>query len=131
MRFTVFPSRAYETMGKSILESYACGRTVVASDLGSRRELVKDGLTGLLFQVGNVRKLADAISLLVRHPELAARMGKEGRRWVENCHRPEDHYAELLSLYKSLTHKSVSTTPNNTKPERRKVKVAFIGGRGV
>jgi len=38
-RFTVFPSHAYETMGKSILESYAWGRPVVASDLGSRREL--------------------------------------------------------------------------------------------
>ena len=127
-RFTVFPSRAYETMGKSILESYACGRTVVASDLGSRRELVKDGLTGLLFPVGDVQKLADTISLLARHPELSARMGKEGRRWVESRHRLEDYYAELSGLYKSLTHKAVSIT---AQPERRKLRVAFIGGRGV
>jgi glycosyltransferase involved in cell wall biosynthesis len=48
-RFTVLPSRAYETFGKSILESYAWGRAVVASDLGSRRELVQDGLTGFYF----------------------------------------------------------------------------------
>jgi glycogen synthase len=38
--FSVFPSHAYETLGKSILESYAWGRPVIASDLGSRRELV-------------------------------------------------------------------------------------------
>ena len=129
-RFTVFPSRAYETMGKSILESYACGRAVVASDLGSRRELVKDGLTGLLFPVGNVQKLADTISFLARHPELAARMGKEGRQWVESRHRPEDYYTELLGLYKKLTHKS-TLTPSPIQPEHRKLKVAFIGGRGV
>jgi glycosyltransferase involved in cell wall biosynthesis len=40
-QFTVLPSRAYETLGKSILESFARGRPVVASDLGSRRELVQ------------------------------------------------------------------------------------------
>ena len=39
--FTVLPSRAYETLGKTILESFAWGRPVVASDLGSRRELVE------------------------------------------------------------------------------------------
>src|SRR6185437_328225 len=37
-QFTVFPSRAYETFGKSILESYAQARAVVASDMGSRRD---------------------------------------------------------------------------------------------
>jgi glycosyltransferase involved in cell wall biosynthesis len=117
-RFTVFPSHAYETMGKSILESYACGRPVVASDLGSRRELVKDGITGMLHPVGNVQKLAEAISLLMRHPELAARMGAEGQRLVRRYHRPEDHYAQLLALYEKLCNS-------------RKLKVAFIGGRGV
>ena len=42
-RFTILPSRAYETLGKTILESYAQGRAVIASDLGSRREFVRDG----------------------------------------------------------------------------------------
>ncbi|HSS98454.1 MAG TPA: glycosyltransferase family 4 protein, partial [Terriglobales bacterium] len=130
-RFTIFPSRAYETMGKSILESYAHGRAVIASDLGSRRELVKDGLTGLLFPVGDVQKLADSISLLARHPGLAARLGKEGRRWVENCYRPEDHYAELMRLYKSLTQKAIPIHSPGSEQGRRKAKVAFIGGRGV
>ncbi len=48
-RFTVLPTQAYETLGKSILESYAQGRAVVASDLGSRRELVHEGETGVLY----------------------------------------------------------------------------------
>src|SRR5579864_4295593 len=39
-RFTVLPSHAYETLGKTILESNGEGRSVVASDLGSRREFV-------------------------------------------------------------------------------------------
>jgi len=130
-RFTVFPSHAYETMGKSILESYAWGRPVIASDLGSRRELVKDGLTGLLYPVGNVPKLAEAISLLARHPELAIRMGREGRRMVQDRHRPEDHYAELLGLYKKLSRTTALVFPIQMQAKRAQLKIAFIGGRGV
>ena len=74
-RFTVLPSRAYETLGKTILESYAWGRPVVASDLGSRRELVDQGETGLLYPAGNVEQLGKAISFLVQRPELTAQMG--------------------------------------------------------
>ena len=130
-RFTVFPSHAYETMGKSILESYAWGRAVVASDLGSRRELVKDGLTGLLYPVGNTRKLAEAITLLARHPQLAAKMGEEGRRLVRYRHRPEDHYSELLGLYCKLAQRPLPGLHDLKEASPRRLKVAFIGGRGV
>jgi glycosyltransferase involved in cell wall biosynthesis len=130
-RLTVFPSHAYETMGKSILESYAQGRPVVASDLGSRRELVKDGLTGLLYPVGNVEKLTEAISLLLRHPELAAKMGEEGRRLVRHRHRPEDHYSQLLDVYCKLSRRPSTGLRDLKPPNARRLKVAFIGGRGV
>ena len=60
-RFTVLPSHAYETLGKTILESYAEARAVVATDLGSRRELVDAGKTGLLYRTGDVEQLASAI----------------------------------------------------------------------
>lgn len=126
-RFTVLPSRAYETFGKSIVESYACGRAVVASDLGSRRELVREGETGLLYPVGNTLKLAEAISLLTAHPDIANRMGKAGREFVQTNHSPEKHYARLLLLYEKLA-KRTSTL---TFPPVRRLRVAFIGGRGV
>ncbi len=130
-RFTVFPSHAYETMGKSILESYAWGRPVVASDLGSRRELVQDGLTGMLYPVGDARKLAEAIALLARHPELAVRMGREGQRFVQARHRPEDHYSKLFGVYQQLARAAAPLSLDQSQPARQKLKVAFIGGRGV
>ncbi len=121
-RFTVFPSHAYETFGKSILESYAWGRAVVASDLGSRRALVRDGQTGLLFPAGDVRRLTEAISLLASHPELCARLGAAGRTLVRHNHSPQNHYNRLVSLYAQTFESKVS------KPGLR---IAFIGGRGV
>jgi glycosyltransferase involved in cell wall biosynthesis len=101
-RFTVLPSRAYETFGKSILESYAGRRAVVASDLGSRRELVLDGQTGFLFRPGDIDHLAEVISFLDQRPELAVRMGDAGRALVEQRYTPEQHYVELMRLYEGM-----------------------------
>jgi glycosyltransferase involved in cell wall biosynthesis len=101
-QFTVMPSHAYETLGKTILESYAWGRPVIASDLGSRRELVREGVTGLLFQPGNVEQLASAIAFLAERPESAADMGAAGRRMVEANNSPEAHYLGLMRLYAQI-----------------------------
>jgi glycosyltransferase involved in cell wall biosynthesis len=90
--FTVLPSRAYETLGKTILESYAHARAVIASDLGSRREFVVEGETGLLYPVGQVGKLSEQISYLCSRPELAKRMGRAGLELVRRNHSPKDHY---------------------------------------
>jgi glycosyltransferase involved in cell wall biosynthesis len=95
-KFTVLPSRAYETLGKSILESYAWGRPVVASDLGSRRELVHEGETGLLFRAGSVDQLARVISFLSERPELTAKMGTAGRELVAQRH-PGSHDSQYPS----------------------------------
>jgi glycosyltransferase involved in cell wall biosynthesis len=55
-RFTVLPSHAYETLGKTVLESYAHGRAVIATNSGSRRELVHEGKTGLLYKMSRCRR---------------------------------------------------------------------------
>jgi glycosyltransferase involved in cell wall biosynthesis len=124
-RFTVLPSRAYETLGKSILESYAWGRPVIASDLGSRRELVRENETGLLFDPGNIEGLTHAISILSQQPQLAAEMGAAGRRRLETNHTPEKHYQELMRVYERIT------LPSHPGSRTKPVRVAFIGGRGV
>ena len=125
-RFTVFPSQAYETMGKSILESFASGRAVVASDLGSRRELVHDGKTGMLFRSGDIHQLSEVISQLYHAPEVSVRMGNNAREFVRRNHSQENHYAQLTRIYGELAEKSGSATK-----KKQPLRVAFIGGRGV
>ena len=151
-RFTVLPSHAYETLGKTILESYAAGRTVVASDMGSRRELVHAGETGILYRNGDINELASAIETLGSRPDLADRMGRAGWEFVRQRHTPDGHYRKMLGLYEHLVvtneRKSGATAvqePPVPLPRRpisrpaattvaapkRKLKIAFIGGRGV
>jgi glycosyltransferase involved in cell wall biosynthesis len=147
-RFTVLPSHAYETLGKTILESYAAGRAVVASDLGSRRELVQAGRTGLLYKTGDVDQLASALQFLGSQPELADKMGQAGRELVRQKYTPEAHYEVLSGLYERLASGKRLTSsiwklartrkiaPRAIPAQRltfqkRGLRVAFIGGRGV
>ncbi|PYV60586.1 MAG: hypothetical protein DMG95_13910, partial [Acidobacteria bacterium] len=127
-QFTVFPSHAYETLGKSILESYAQGRAVVASDLGSRRELIEGGKTGLLYRVNDVKQLTSAIASLQHNPDLSRRMGEAGSELVRERHSQPKHLEKLENLYEELRRgNSRPRTSINAKPLR----VAYIGGRGV
>ena len=136
--FTVFPSRAYETLGKTILESYDLGRAVIASDLGSRREFVRNGKTGLLYEPGNIAQLIAAIALLHENPGLAASLGSNGREFVIENHSPQRHLEVLTDLYREMVGK---TSLGQKRPPgqqlkappltRPRLRVAFIGGRGV
>ncbi len=142
-RFTVFPSHAQETLGKTILESYAEGRAVIATDLGSRREFVHDGETGLLYQSGDVPQLARSIRTLADNPELADQMGRAGWELVRQHHSPEEHYCKLYALYEDLVSgkRDLSGKPASAirtwpwkniptpSPIRPNLRVAFIGGR--
>jgi glycosyltransferase involved in cell wall biosynthesis len=139
-QFTIFPSHAYETMGKSILESYAQARGVIASDLGSRRELVEDGETGLLYRVKNAQQLAEAIAFLQERPELARQMGESGHLLVRERHSQEQHLSALENIYVSLAEKRrepvAQSRPARSKLRRGLVtppalRIAFIGGRGM
>jgi hypothetical protein len=128
----VFPSHAYETMGKSILESYAWGRPVIASDLGSRRELVQHGVTGLLYSDGEREQLARSIGFLFDRPDLIEKMGIAARQRVKMDHDPERHIEKLLGIYHRLAStRKVQSLPALPEMPRRSVQVAFIGGRGV
>ncbi|HET7206652.1 MAG TPA: glycosyltransferase family 4 protein [Terriglobales bacterium] len=129
--FTVFPSRAYETLGKSILESYAHGRAVIASDLGSRREMVVNGETGLLYEAGNADQLADAISRLHDDPSLCRKLGEAGRRLVSERHSPEKHLEALEQIYEDLAREPKRALFLPGPAIRRRLRIGFIGGRGL
>jgi glycosyltransferase involved in cell wall biosynthesis len=130
-QFTVFPSKAYEILGKSILESYAWGRPVVASDLGSRRELVEHGHTGLLFPAGDVEKMAEAISSLAGNPRQAAAMGEAGMEMLRERHSPEKYSLKLNQVYEQVSASQSRTLKRSATPSQTMLQVAFIGGRGV
>jgi len=97
-RFVVMPSESYETFGMVVLEAYAAGKPVLASNLGGIASLVENGNTGLLFNSGDATDLARQIDTLWRAPESVGRMGAYARKLVEEKFSPEVVYRQLMGI---------------------------------
>ena len=97
--FAVFPSEAYENNPRSIIEAFALGKPVVASDLGGISELVRNNETGLLFKAGNTDELSSKIRCLLNSPAKITEMGKNCREYVETHCNAEPHYRRLMEIY--------------------------------
>jgi glycosyltransferase involved in cell wall biosynthesis len=98
---TVVPSEGYETFGRVVAESFACGTPVLASDLGALAELVDEGRTGLRFHAGDVEDLADRLSWVVEHRATIGRMRREARAEFEARFTPGRNYDMLMSIYET------------------------------
>lgn len=69
-----------EAFGLATLEAMACGAAVVATDTEGSREVVEDGVTGLLVPVRDVRAIAEAVTRLLEDEELRAQLSSNARR---------------------------------------------------
>jgi N-acetyl-alpha-D-glucosaminyl L-malate synthase BshA len=70
----------FEGFGLAPLEAMAVGLPVVATRAGGISEVVDDGVTGSLADVGDVEGIASRLQDLIEKPLLARRMGAAGRR---------------------------------------------------
>ena len=95
----IVPSEWYETFGRVIVEAYAKGTPVIASDLGGVVELVEDGRTGLRVRPGDPGDLAAKVEWAWTHPRELAAMGREARREYEEKYTAERNYEMLMEIY--------------------------------
>lgn len=98
-QFLVLPSICYENSPRTIVEAYASGLPVIASRLGALIDIVKDGITGLLFQPGDEKDLAAKIAWARAHPDEMTRMGQAARAEYEAKYTPKRNYEALMSIY--------------------------------
>ncbi len=97
--FLILPSVCYENFPRVVAEAYAAGLPIVASRLGSMRELIRDGETGFLFHPHDANDLALKVRELVDHPELLQKMQENARREYLACYSPAQNYQLLKSIY--------------------------------
>ncbi|MGL4607831.1 MAG: glycosyltransferase family 4 protein [Eubacteriaceae bacterium] len=80
---TILPSY-HEGMANVLLESAACGRPVLASNIPGCKETFAEGVSGFGFERKNVVSLTEAIEKFIKLPyEEKKKMGLAGRKYVE------------------------------------------------
>ncbi len=95
----VLPTSYKEGLPKVLIEAAACARPAVATDIPGCREIVRDGVNGLLVPERDANATAAAITKLLHSPELRAEMGERGRATVEAHFSLETIIEQTLRLY--------------------------------
>lgn len=107
----IFPSLWYEGFPLVIVEAYAVGLPVIASNLGSQSSLVEHGRTGLHFRPGDPEDLVAQVEWALTHPAALAHIRRETRAEFEAKYTAEKNYQMLMDIYERVvnckTHQKV------------------------
>ena len=93
-------------MANAVLEAFALGRAVRASDIPGNRSLVEDGVTGLLF--GSEAEFRRDAARLAGDPALRRQLGEAARQLVESRYPPARETDGYLDVYACVAGKRLA-----------------------
>ncbi|MCB0455249.1 MAG: glycosyltransferase family 4 protein [Aequorivita sp.] len=96
----VFPSIWYEGFPMVILEAFAIGLPVIASNFGSMSSIIKNGYNGLHFEPSNRADLINKVFSIINNSQLESELSKNARVDYEQFYTPEKNYEMLMDIYK-------------------------------
>lgn len=86
--------------GYKLIQYMACGLPVVASPVGVNAEIVEHGVNGFL--VTNEAEWREALTALLRDPELRQKMGEKGRRKIEQHYSLQTWGPKVARMLKDI-----------------------------
>lgn len=107
MDIFVLPSLG-EGISNTLLEAMATGLPVIATAVGGNPELVAEGISGLLFPVGDAAALARAIATLIDNPALRQAMGRAAVAHIEQHFDWQRTVSSYLAVYDELLYPGAS-----------------------
>lgn len=101
----IFPSTS-ETLGLVILESMAAGLPLIAAESGPTVEQIEDGVTGIIYESGNLDSLIDAVNVIddeEKMNELRENARREALKysWDAASRKLLDFYKQAIEIHKS------------------------------
>lgn len=101
--FVLVPSEWYENNPLTIVEAYSSGKPVIGSNIGGIPELIIEGETGYLFNMGNSMELEEKIFRAVNLSENEyLEMSETAYRFACDKFSEKAHYRDLLNIYREV-----------------------------
>jgi glycosyltransferase involved in cell wall biosynthesis len=99
-RFVVIPLLpTFRDSGITVItEAMAMGKAIICSRIQGQIEFLEEGVTGIFVPPGDVQALREAIQYLWNYPDIAERMGMEGRRRAEEIFRLTQFVANVRQI---------------------------------
>lgn len=101
-RCTINTVRWYENLPNTALESMQYAKPIVASYIGSMKDVVVDQENGLTVEPGNVEEIRAAITRLFEDDALCKKLGKGGYERILNMYDPQIHYKKVIALFEEV-----------------------------
>ena len=95
-------SSHWEGFPISVLEALAAGKPMIVNPVGAIPDILKDGITGLLFPAKDPKKLAESILRLAKDQASRSSLGTQGRKMVEECFSIEKVTQSLITIYEAV-----------------------------
>ena len=100
---TLLVSASYaEGIPRNVMEAYSTGVPIVGTDVRGTREILDDGVTGLMIPVKNPEKMADAIEKILSDPQRADAMGKAAREKAGKMFDERDYFRRTDRFYREF-----------------------------
>ncbi len=94
----VQPSFA-EGLPNSVIEAMHAAKAVIATDIGGNHDLIEDNVSGHLFPVGDTDALSTLLIKCYDDRQDNVRMGKNGRKCIEEQYGMEGVIDQLVEVY--------------------------------
>ena len=89
-------------MPNSVLEAMAAGVPCLATDAGGTRDVVNDGITGLLIAADDATALSTAMQRMIEEGDLYNRCAENAARLIEREFNPEENATRLVQAILGL-----------------------------
>jgi glycosyltransferase involved in cell wall biosynthesis len=102
----VMPSTCDDVMPLVLMEAMAAGCSVIASDVGSVRELIQHEKTRILVPPADPAATADAMLRMIDDPDLSAAIASAGQIEVQRCFSIGRMVEEMDGPYREVLDRS-------------------------
>ena len=97
-----------ESFGLAALEAQACEVPVIATRIGGIPEVVSEGETGYLSDVGDVQKMSEDTLRLLGDEDLRRAFGEKGRELAVQRYGSDKIIPQYIAFYEQVIHKAQS-----------------------